>query len=334
MTDEVEKGLPDASVTITEVVEKLPDAAVAVAVPEIEVKQAAEEGVEAIRKQLEEANKKARQEADLRRRIEAEKASVEQAFHNEKIQRVQSDESAARNASEAAKSELEAAKRKYKEAYEAGDSEGALEAIEAISDAKDRVRQVENYIAHVERVKAAPVAPAVAHKPDPVTGTLFTPATQAWIDAHADEWADPEFRIDAQAADAKAKQRGLRADTPEYFAFVEEKLGLTTQQAVDDVVDDAPKPAVKARVTAAPTAQPQRRQVAAASAPPSRAVAGTPGVRKGEVQLTGAQREMARSFAASLPELYAGKNPDLVYAENIAKLQAERGANWAKTKGE
>ena len=334
MADELENALPDAKIIITDEPVVLPDAAVKLPEPkpepEIQVADAAEEGVAAIRKQLEEANKKAKQEAELRRKAEADRIAAEQAFHAERTQRVQSDEYAARNAGETAKAELEAAKKRYKEAYEAGDAEAATAAIEAISDAKDRVRQVENYVAQVETAKKAPQQPAVHVRPDPVTGTVFTPATQAWIDRHADQWADPEFRIDAQAADAKAKQRGLKADTLEYFAFVEEKLGLTSEP--DD--DVAPEPVVVAPKprAAAPTAAPQRR---ATAAPPSRSNATVSGAPKaGEVKLTSAQREMARSFAASLPEFYQGENPDMVYARNVAKLEAERGPNWAKAKGE
>lgn len=301
---------------------------------EIDVDTAVDEGVEVYRKQIEDANRKARAETELRQKAEGERVAFERALQQEKILRVSSEELAAQQAAMSIKAEIDEARRRRREAREAGDIDAEDEADSILSEAIIKKSKVDEYLVNVAKFKAQQaqqpkpqVQAPPQGKPDPVTGTVFTAQTQAWIDRHSDYWADPEFRLDAQAADAKAKLRGLKADTAEYFAFVEEKLGLTSKEddAVVDTVQSKPKP--KAAVSAPP-----QRRVAASSAPPSRAVQGTSGVPKQGVKLTGAQRDVANSVINSLPELFGDANPDQVYAKEVAKLQAEKGPTWWNTK--
>lgn len=126
----------------------------------------------------------------------------------------------------------------------------------------------------------------------------FTPASAGWFREHPDAAAPDKFnRVQVYHGDAISE--GIAPESPEYFAFINERMGYAARRA--------PAPAAEARP------EPASRQPAARSyaAPVSR---GEPtGSRNGTViRLTAGQREAARASGLT----------DAEYASELVKLQA------------
>ena len=143
-----------------------------------------------------------------------------------------------------------------------------------------------------------------------------TQPTRQWIEAHRDELQGPEgrrFEADMLAAHNLAvSRRGLTVDTPEYFQFVDEQLGVQT------VTTDHSRPAqaAPARQAAAPSPQPR-------SAPVAAPVKGTSSARGGStvtVKLSPEQQKMARDIGV----------PEEEYARQHARLIREGHAKYQK----
>ena len=124
---------------------------------------------------------------------------------------------------ESAKTARDAASAAYRAARESGDLDSEQAAIELLTAANVNIRQGE---ADLARHGAAPRADggAAPQPPAQPSGQKFTPATQAWIDAHPQFLTDPAYRAACAGADQLARARGLDVDTPEYFRYVERTI--------------------------------------------------------------------------------------------------------------
>lgn len=183
-----------------------------------------------------------------------------------------------------------------------GQYEAALTAQDFKAAAKLQ-RQMADNSAKLIQLEAGKKALESAPKPtprvqiDPVdefTANL-SPASAAWVRAH------PEFVRDKQkngmmiAAHEFALKKGLRADTPEYFASVEKTLDITPAVVKTDPVADPTVDAAQAT---------GGRSTAPAAAPVSRTTRGANGHRANVVTLTPEEVEMAGIMRMS-PEDYA-----------------------------
>jgi hypothetical protein len=133
--------------------------------------------------------------------------------------------------------ELEAAKRQYKEAYEAGDSDALVEAQDAIATAKIRADKVANF-------KPAPLQTAKT--------TVKVPQqpieTQAVRDERAVSWADenPWFGSDdemtafALGLDSKLKKGGVDPQSDEYYEKINSRMRQVFPDQFDDGIEDEP----------------------------------------------------------------------------------------------
>jgi hypothetical protein len=148
---------------------------------------------------------------------------AERLLQEARVGRVEDRAAALRAELESAKTARDAASAAYRAARESGDLDGEQAAIELLTAANVNIRQGE---ADLARHGAAPRADGGA-APQPQAqppAQKFTPATQAWIDAHPQFLTDPTYRQMCVAADALARARGLDADTPEYFRDVERTI--------------------------------------------------------------------------------------------------------------
>jgi len=100
-----------------------------------------------------------------------------------------------------------------------------------------------------------------------------TPATQDWLRKNDKFFTDQQFFNMVTGADAIARGRGIAADTPEYFRFIEEQAGMTS----------------------APSARQPRGSSAPPSAPPSREAPGPSGRngRAGDIVISPEDRRVA-----------------------------------------
>ena len=116
-----------------------------------------------------------------------------------------------------AQMQLDAAKKKYKEAYESGDADGVAEAQMEITKATLRIDRAEQ----MRPIDEPDTPPPQAQKPK------VSPRTQKWIDANSDWFgSDDEMTMTAMGLDKKL-QREYGADyvgTEEYFQTIDKTM--------------------------------------------------------------------------------------------------------------
>lgn len=243
--------------------------------------------------------------------------------------RLQSDKAAIQNGIAAADAAADAAELRLAEAAEKSDhvalARANREIAEAIATKNSYINRKANLEAwektQAERAKQQIQQP---QRPQPTpSGRTFTPETQAWLEKNGiDGHTDNSKFLKAQGSHFRAQAEGLKADTPEYFAFLDKDFGGGTasvesplSQASDTMVVDLSKP---------PTPQGERREIPAlAPSRPAPVIAPTSNqIVNGRVTLTAGEVESARF---SNPDLYK-RDPEaaiLEYAQNKAKLIQE-----------
>lgn len=344
MTDELESTVPDDDAVKPAVIvvledEKKPEGETVVKTEPKVIIDAAQEGVDALAKNLEDSKKKEETErinrvAAERRATEAEAraANAETNISTQQQQNISANRTAALNAKEAAEARRTQAKKDYISLQAEGKFEEAFEATQVAAQASQEIAHATNYLSQLEQTaERLKNEPPVTQKPqsdssgsvDPVTGIKFTPKTFEWIKAQGDSWKDQDFRVACDAAARAAKRKGLVADTDEYTAEIDAHLvqmGFKDQTEGDEV---QPEPKPKSVVIKKPTG-------ANVSPAPTRAVAGSSGVAKKGVKLSGAEREIAEAIVNSLPDVFKGQNPDQLYARNKQELINEFGEDYGK----
>lgn len=213
----------------------------------------------------------------------------------------------------AAKSRTEDLKRQIKAANEVGDYDRATDLQMEAAKVATRLLQYEDTKADIEadarrRQREAEQQPKTVEREQPKpqsTGDAFedrianlSETSKAWLRQHKECVTDEVRNAEVVAADARAKREGLKPDTPEYFAFIEEKLGYRQPQAVEDdgeeieegVIVSDPKP-VRPAVTAAPVSR------------GSQGVNGKPT----SIRLSRAEAEMAEALGMTPKEYYINK---------------------------
>jgi len=134
--------------------------------------------------------------------------------------------------------ELETAKRRYKEAYESGDSDAIVEAQDAIATARIRADKVANF-------KPAPLQTGET--------TVKVPQqpieTQAVRDERAVSWAeenpwfgsDDEMTAFALGLDSKLKKSGVDPQSDEYYEKINSRMRQVFPDQFDDGIEDEPE---------------------------------------------------------------------------------------------
>lgn len=225
-------------------------------------------------------------EAALREREEAIRAAQAIAEENKKLKGSLSQGQTAllEQAKKVAANDVEAAKRKYKEAYEAGDSDALVAAQEELTAAKIRADKVSNF-------KPAPLQAektAVQTQPQPQAPRI-DPKVVEWQERNP--WFGTDRKMTAYAAavhEDLVQNEGVSTTSPEYFSRIDKEMR-------DRFPDrfESEKPA---------DATPQRQKSNVVS-PATRSTA----PRK--VVLTKSQVEIAKRLGVPL-ELYARKVAD------------------------
>lgn len=199
-----------------------------------------------------------------------------------------------------AQMELEAAKKRYKEAYESGDADGVAEAQMQITKATLKIDRAEQ-MRPIEEPDIPP--PQVQSKPN------VSPRTQKWIDENSDWFgADEEMTMAAMGLDKKLKtQYGDNyAGTEEYFRTIDKTMRkrfpehFTDDQSHEDddtyqshTPDEDDRPARRATKIVSPVAPATR------STPPNR------------IRLKASEAAIARRLGVPIEE----------YAKQVANLK-------------
>jgi hypothetical protein len=198
-----------------------------------------------------------------------------------------------------ANGDLEAAKKRLKEAFESGDSDALVEAQEQVAKATLRIDKTENMrpiVAEESEFKAAP--PAAKELP---------PKTKNWVQTNKDWFGvDEEMTMAAMGIDKKL-QRQYGPDyigTDDYFEAVDQTMRKRFPEYFESQSHEDDAPPKKASEPADEEEPPRRASKSTVVAPASRS---TPPTR---VKLKSSEAALARRLGVPLE----------VYAKEVAKL--------------
>jgi len=236
-------------------------------------------------------------EAALRERETAEQFAKQVYEENKRLQKQLANGSQVliEQSKSAAASALEVAKKKYKDAYEAADTDGIVEAQEAIAKATLKMEQTAN----MRPIQEKEFTPAPAAEPP-----AMTPRTERWLKSNGDWFGkDEEMTAAAMGLDKKLQReygadyvgseeyfktidKTMRKRFPEHFededgSYEEDTPPRKRAEPVDE--DETPRRATKPAAVVAPASR---------STPPSR------------IKLKQSQVALARKLGIT-PEQYA-----------------------------
>jgi hypothetical protein len=250
--------------------------------------------------------RRAKEEA-LREREAAETYAKQILEENKRLQQQLASGSKAfiETSKDAAETKLNAAKRKLKEAHEAGDYDAVADAQAEIARATVSMDRVQSMRPHGVEEREFQPAPTQQAPQQPLSRR-----TQAWVDKNSDWWGvDEEMTAAAMGLDKKlARQYGADyVGSKDYFQAIDNTMRkrfpeyFEDAQSDEDDDDEPPK-----RVEPAKEEQPPRRasKPATVVAPASRS---TPPSR---IKLKASEAAIARRLGVSLEE----------YAKQVAKL--------------
>lgn len=258
-----------------------------------------------MKKRIEESDTKARELAEENEKLRQQGGQSAQDKNAAQKEAVRANKFAADKAEEAHTAKIADIGKQRQEALAAGDYVREDELNGQLIDLRGELNGIRNYKKQLEAYEAnldkVPPAPAADQPKE-----LYTSATKQWIEAH------PQFKTDAQGRplnkftretlnahdivtdSTAAGGHGLTADTPQYFAAVEEIL-RERGQISDEEGAAAPAPAAPRKASPAGS-------YAAPGAGKSPAGAGKGGGR-GKVTLTADQMKAAK-ISGMTPEAY------------------------------
>jgi len=162
-------------------------------------------------------------EAALREREEAIKLAQQLYEENKKLQNShgQTQQVMLEQAKVVVANELETAKKKYKEAYEAGDADAIVAAQEEITAAKIKAERVNNY-------KPAPLQPQETEvKPEPQSfkqPQKVDPKVTAWHEANPWFGTNDEMTAVALTVHKKLVENGIDTSSEHYFNSINNRM--------------------------------------------------------------------------------------------------------------
>ena len=249
----------------------------------------AEEGVESLKRQMAEMQRREAESARIAREREAEAIAARTEVAESRAQTVASQIDALTRTKDAAK-------RDYAEALSTGDFAKAADAQDVLSATNARLINLESGKATAE-TQRLPVRQTEGRVIDPVEAFAdrLSPASGAWVRQHPETVTNPSLNAEMVGAHNRAIRLGYAADGPEYFKFIENQLGFGDDETKIPVDKSARRTAV--------------------AAPVSRDAVSNSGRSSGPVRVTlsSAERETADALGMDYIE----------YAKNKLALQAE-----------
>lgn len=256
--------------------------------------------------QLERFKERSKQDRAARAEAERKAQSHEAEIANNKQELAQTRLHAIVNAIHAEKSEAETLKQALRKAHTDGDADGVADITMKLGEIGSRMAslndgksQLETYLKNPRRPEAPkrqPQRPAAVEADaddegsgDPVEDYIAakTPRIQQFLRSRDRTWvADPKVNRKLVAAHHSALAEGYVEETPGYFAFIDEHMGVKVEQPKKAA---PPRQAAKASVPAAPVS------AKAATSPPS----ATSNMR---VTLTPGQQQAAKDLGIPLAE--------------------------------
>lgn len=248
---------------------------------EVEAPAPQEDGLAELKRQLD-AERLSRQDAERVAHSARQEANVARAdMDDTNVKLVQASIKTLEGNGEQHKANL-------KSAWAAGDFDTAAEIQQAMADTAADLAQLRNGLTELTK----PKPPAFTDPVDALAAAIEkggSPKAAVWIRNHPEYARDQRLNRKMVRAHEDALEDGLRVDTPEYFAFVEDRLGLRPKvETEEETLSEAAAPV---------------RPRSPPAAPPNRG--GRP--RNGVTTLTAAEREAAEISGRTLEEYAANK---------------------------
>lgn len=229
-----------------------------------EVKQKVEEpderekALQELRQQLDDQKAAAARERQEREQIEQFAREQARKAQFAEVDAEDSRLSTIKNAIDSVEQSAQGAERAYADAMAVGDYATAAKAQRAMAQAESQILQLNNgKRALEERLQARSTTEGRVREPelpfqrsqDPVEAMAarLTPKSAEWLRAHP-EAANQVSKLTA-AHSAATELEGIRVETPEYFAYIEQRLGIGEKTTADP----APKPKPKKELPSMPT---------------------------------------------------------------------------------
>ena len=269
--------------------------------PDIVVANAEDDGADDTDPQsaIEKLQKKLKKERE--RRKEAERQAQVASYEAQKAsyQVEDSNLTLVTNAIDTLKRDNEYLKAAYKESMSVGDYDRAAEIQEVMSGNSAKLLQLENGKNVMESKPRQP--PQFEADPVERMASSLSPRSAKWIRNNPQFATDPRLTQKMVAAHNLAMADGYKADSDDYFEFVEDILKVRTKK--DDYEDES---------ALSEASMGKSRRSAPVAAPVSRS-GQAPGTRPNVVRLTSEEREIARF----------NKMSDQEYARYKMQLQKE-----------
>jgi len=177
----------------------------------------------------------------------------------------------------------------YAEAMSSGEYERAAKIQRAMTANETKLEQLKYGYAEMQKAppqRQLPEAPPPSHR-ETLSQIIdsVSPESARWLEDNKSHIRDQNDIQDMFNAHNSAVSRGIAPDTPQYFAFIERRLGIDSQQEEESVMSSASKPTAR---KAAPPAAPVNRTSSS----------------KNSATLTKAEAEMAQSLGMSHKEYW------------------------------
>jgi hypothetical protein len=128
------------------------------------------------------------------------------------------------NAKQAAEQELLMAKKAYKEAYDSGDSELLVNAQESLTDAKLRVRQIEQYRPQYDEESFKNQEIAVQSQLQQSQPARLDSKTQAWLDKNSWYGTDDDMSFLAMGIHRRLERDGVPIGSEHYWNSIDTEM--------------------------------------------------------------------------------------------------------------
>lgn len=235
-----------------------------------------EEGLDALKEKLEQ-ERQARMDAERR----AQEATTSAYYANNEVQ--DSNLHLVNNAIDTIQNQNQILKSNFKAAMENGDYDSVVEIQSVMSDNAAKLMQLEQGKQALETTPRAPAPVFVPSDPVEALASALTPRSADWVRSHPEYATDQRLNKKMLLAHEWAVADGISPDTDEYFASVENRLGIDGGR------------------------QTPKRQSAPPAAPVSRSGSGTGSSNPNHVTLSGAEREMAEMMGMTAKEYAQNK---------------------------
>ena len=146
--------------------------------------------------------------------------------------------------------EVQAAKQKYKEAYEAGETDAIIAAQEGLNSAQIRMDKVNNLAPRAQPPEARTLqntndtVQQQQKPPAPVTSIARDEKAEAWRNDNSWFGSDDEMTASALGYHSKLVKEGVDPTSDEYYEKVNSRMRKLFPENFDDDIEDATEPRV------------------------------------------------------------------------------------------